>query len=315
VGRLTIKSVSIENMSLIQSDEFRDALEAGITVAREEVIVMSAFIKVDALEWFLKRLPPVNTRIVSRWQVGDLLSGASDLDCFYLCHERGIPFGIANRMHSKVYVVDEQLFVGSWNLTSSGLALHPNHNDELGNGLAYNSKHKARIESYLKGVSWLDPKIVSAMESFLSDRSTGAVETTSWPQPISKLLSPTATALWFHDLPQCSPSQMFDTPTSSAAQHTASILGIELQRGLAAAIDSFSASTISLWLREKLIEHKTLSWGGVTAHFHNDILDDPTPYRRQIKQGIEHLFSWLEHSKTEFEVFRPNHSLVVRLRS
>ena len=74
-------------MLLLETGAFRRELASALSLAEQEVIVLSAFVKLDALNWLVETSRTSNIKIVSRWQPSDLVAGASDLECFYLCDE------------------------------------------------------------------------------------------------------------------------------------------------------------------------------------------------------------------------------------
>ena len=59
--------------------------------------------------------------------------GSSDLDCFTYCKDNNWELRILNDLHAKVMLIDDKdLFIGSPNLTGSGMSLIPVSNKELG---------------------------------------------------------------------------------------------------------------------------------------------------------------------------------------
>ena len=61
-----------------------------------------------------------------------------------------------------------------------------------------------------------------------------------------------------------------------------------------------------------LLEEKSLSFGAISSRLHNAILDDPIPYRKEVKVLVANLYSWFELMPETFEVSRPRHSQVIR---
>ncbi|MGS4983289.1 hypothetical protein [Pseudosulfitobacter sp. RP-4] len=112
-------------MLLLETGAFRRELADALSSAEQEVIVLSAFVKLDALKWLIETSRTSNLKIVSRWQPADLVAGASDLECFYLCEEADIPFGISQNLHGKVYIVDSKIFIGSANLCEQACNFDP----------------------------------------------------------------------------------------------------------------------------------------------------------------------------------------------
>ena len=301
-------------MLLLETGAFRKELGSALSLAEQEVIVLSAFIKLDALRWLIGTTEVSNLKVVSRWQPNDLTAGASDLDCFYLCNEANIPFGISQNLHGKVYIVDSKIFIGSANLTSKGMSLAGRENDEFGTGFEYGQTERLKVQNYLASVDWLDSGIVELMAGHLRDfEENGNAQLYDWPQEISEKLGVQPLTVWFHDLPMCSPQDLLArTADEAALEHDLSYFQCGLGADEAELLQGFTSSQIYRWLKSQLQEFGELSFGKATALFHNQILDDPSPYRKTIKEGIANLFEWAAKCDAVFRVSRPNHSQVIR---
>lgn len=300
-------------MLLLESGSFREELASALSAAEQEVVVLSAFIKVDALKWLIEKSSTDRLKIVARWQPSDLASGVSDLSCFHLCQEANIPFGISSHLHGKVYVVDTKIFIGSANLTSKGLSLSHDQNDEFGTGFEYGKGEKTKIENYLSSVNWLDIEIIELMANFLVEIDKKVDSNAfKWPQEISDRLKPQSIGVWFHDLPMCNPNQLVArTASEIAMRHDLLYFGREMDATKDELLQGFLGSPICHWVQTQLQEFGELSFGKVTAQFHSQILDDPMPYRQAIKVGVANLFEWLSLGEGSFMVSRPRHSQIV----
>jgi hypothetical protein len=301
-------------MLLLETGAFRKELAFALSSAEQEVIVLSAFIKNDALRWLIETSKTSNLKIVARWQPSDLAAGASDLECFHLCDEANIPFGISQNLHGKVYIVDSKIFIGSANLTSKGMSLSHYENDEFGTGFEYGQTEKTKVRDYLGSVNWLDCNTVELMADFLAsfDSNTDA-HVNEWPQDISEKLDPQPIGVWFHDLPMCSPKQLLaQKATATAIEHDLDCFRSPKGADENELLKGFMTSQICFWLEAQLHEFGELSFGKVTSLFHNQILDDPMPYRKNIKEGIAKLYEWASLCELKFEVARPKHSHIIR---
>jgi len=300
-------------MLLLESGTFREELAAALSTAEQEIVVLSAFIKVEALEWLMETSSTDKLKIVARWQPADLASGVSDLNCFHLCNEAGIPFGISNQLHGKVYVVDDQIFIGSANLTSKGMSLSKTQNDEFGTGFEYGKAERTKVENYLSSVNWLDIETVELMSRFLAGVDKPAISNSfQWPQDISDRLNPQHFGLWYHDLPLCSADQLISrTASENAIRHDLLCFGKEQDAVQAELLQGFLSSPICHWIDDQLQEFGELSFGKVTALFHSQLLDDPVPYRQEIKIGIANLFDWASLAECRFKISQPRYSQII----
>lgn len=301
---------------LLNSTEFSKKVEHSLLTSSATTIVLSSFVKEKALLWVLDATRSSSVKVVARWRKHDLLCGASDFNCYMLCRDRGIPFGVSLNLHGKVYYVDNQLFVGSGNLTSSGMALSKNFNDEFGVGFEAGKGDEAKIHKYLQSVKWLDDEIVARMyEDLKSSEKEETYSNQVWAEAIDTELISTTRNLWIHELLFTSPTKLlkFDARNEHHL-HDYQLLGLNLDSlNKENLVAKFVNCNAFRWLLRTLQDEGRLSFGGVSAHLHNDILDDPIPYRREIKDLVVNLFAWAEFTPDIFEISRPRHSQVIKL--
>ena len=108
-------------------------VRALIAQARERVMVVSAYLGANALAQLLDSVPkPVaQVRVFARWEVQDIVSGATDWRAWDVARARGVPLLACPGLHAKIYVADSKALVGSANATASGLGLGGTGNLEL----------------------------------------------------------------------------------------------------------------------------------------------------------------------------------------
>ena len=302
---------------LLSSAEFSNNLLQALNNSENEVVVFSAFIKSHALEWLLRNTDTKNISIVARWQKHDLNCKASDLSCYEICKERGIPFGISLDLHGKVYSVDGQIFVGSANLTSRGMALNARHNLEFGVGFEASIADQTKISNLKNDVLWLNDEIFEQIKSELTDvNDDTTTHEQQWSDEITQLASQAVQKLWVHEL-------LFSTPESllrldfddTAHVHDFELLGLSIDDLTPQELKNrFGTTRLYKWLKEILRSNGTVSFGKLTAELHSAIIDDPTPYRRDVKDFIAVLYSWAKFMDEDFEVSRPRHSEIISRR-
>ena len=70
-----------------------------------------------------------------------------------------------------------------------------------------------------------------------------------------------------------------------------------------------------LWLLN-LVKNQSpqeMYFGAATAALHNALLNEPKPYRKEVKQLLSNLLTWIDELEvSELLVDRPNHSQRVR---
>ena len=96
------------------------------------VVVAAPYLKADMMEMFLNAIPGSASLIcITRWKLLDVQQGASDIACWNLVSEHNGSFRLHPRLHAKYYRLDDDVLVGSANLTMSGMGLIPGSNLEI----------------------------------------------------------------------------------------------------------------------------------------------------------------------------------------
>ena len=97
------------------------------------VTIAAPYIKANSLVKLLEEIGPQATvQCVTRWSPLDIRAAASDIECRTIVSNYGGSFRLHNRLHAKFYRFDEQILIGSANLTASGMSTnHPGNLEVL----------------------------------------------------------------------------------------------------------------------------------------------------------------------------------------
>ena len=76
----------------------------------------------------------------------------------------------------------------------------------------------------------------------------------------------------------------------------------------------FIRSRLFAWVASIVGYDNEMRFGLLTNHLHNALLDDQTPYRREVKDSVVILFDWFKFMPETFEVKKYNRSETVRLK-
>ena len=108
-------------------------LEELCVQAQHEVLLVAPFIKVHSLERLLGGVAAnVRVQCVTRWRPDEIAAGVSDLDVWFLVRERvNSSLWLRSDLHAKYYRGDQQVLVGSANLTNAALGWSKWSNLEL----------------------------------------------------------------------------------------------------------------------------------------------------------------------------------------
>lgn len=312
-------------MSILGTDAYRFALSSQLSGARENVSLVSAFITVPGIEWVLKYLSTttVSLRVLSRWSCWDLVVGASDLDVYGILNARGARFYILPDLHAKIALIDDSvLFLGSANVTNSGLQLVPGGNREIGISIFPTLEDIQVIDSLFAESTEVSPELFEEIREEVNKlrRNFTPPERPVWSAELMVKLMRESGRLWVAELPWRESSKKLVRPVQSAEQeiaqrHDLALLGVDLTSSEAQITKAFLSSRACRWIVTKLEMRDTreLYFGEVTAMLHDALLDDPKPYRQDVKTLTLNLINWTEEMVSTVSVDRPKHSQRLRL--
>lgn len=283
--------------------ELRDLIASTCETAEIAITVFSAFVKLSGLEWLSAHvISHPKIRIVSRWKIEDLAVGASDLDAYSFCRDRGWQFGIDQALHSKAYVFDhEVVFLGSSNLTASGLSLDKRGNLELGTAIQPTRLDLNRLQRLEDSCCWLNDELFEKIRAEV----TPHIKTNTnlqFSETLMKRLRQPVKLLWVSELPHSTPQRILMGEENDDCRNdiVAFDLGADeiTESSLKAA---FKNSRIRDWLFELLetSEDGFTNFGWLTSNLHNSVLDEPPPNRRDVKHYTACLVEWLKFCESD----------------
>jgi hypothetical protein len=294
-------------------------LSESIALA-SNVSLCSAYIRSEALQHLLALAPAgLSGKVLVRWQIGDLVTGASDLGAFDICRHRGLKLLMRLDFHGKVYGVPPYgIAVGSSNATLSGLGLKPNSNAEASTLVECDSSNLAVLEDFFDGATEVTEQIVAAMRQVLSEIQESVAMPAEWPDSVLNLLGPppdvrhllVSECLWSTSGGSGSDADVWQF------EHDLSLLGVRREDGSERFKAALKKAAIYRWLTATLrqVPEQELYFGRLSALLHDSLLDDPAPTRRDVKALLQCLLFWIQKFATdELSVDRPSYSQRVTL--
>jgi hypothetical protein len=313
-------------MSLLGTDAYRFALASSLRSARESLSVISAYVTIAGIEWILDRLDSsvLSCRVLARWNSKDLVSGASDLEVYDLVRRRGGRFFVLPDLHAKLVLVDnKQLFVGSANVTGLGLKLVPGGNREIGVTFDASAEDVSIVEVMFGEAIEVTPSLYDEFRENVEHlkQTASPAPDIHWPLEFARQLQTRTQRLWVTELFWCASPQTLIDPRmkeSNEVLHDITVLGLD--RDIVLDNDTigqrFLASRPWMWLLARLLDddQHELSFGRLSQILHDALIDDPKPYRQNVKQLVANLFKWVEEfGQPTAVVDRRNYSQRVRL--
>ena len=275
---------------LLPTSELRKRLVTHFRQS-ERSWVYSAFVTFPGIKLILEHRDVIaSDRLLVRCSLSDVLAGACSLDALELALSKGMQIRISSALHVKLYFFDAVLFVGSANLTGSGLALVGYCNDELSTeGLPSQRDVQIAENLWSEGVN-LGARELAQMRDFVGQLSHNeAAVPSEWPENIFS----ENRSLYCSDFPQ----------------------GGAMDEHRWVSREQFEASVAYRWIIEVLRQNDgEASFGLLSSQLHNDVYDEPGPYRREIKDLLVNLISLIDRFKSDqISITVPRHTQVLRL--
>lgn len=278
----------------------------------------SAYLRSEALDRVVAGRPwPLLGRVLVRWQLGDLLAGASDLKAYSLAKSLGLSFAIRLDFHGKVFAVpDHGIVVGSANATLSGFGFSADSNAEVCTYVPATHANLSLIDALFAGATLMTDALFNRMQDAFERAKGGGIVDAKWPETIMEEMSSA------HKIDQLLVSEclsgapMLDGNTVTVSERDCRLLGLpEASVPVGVAVQHFRHSRIYRWLHEYLrFNGGEAHFGALTAALHDVLLDDPRVYRSEVKQFLQILLDWtIRLPQTGISVDRPRYSQRVRL--
>jgi hypothetical protein len=311
-------------MQILGTDAYRTALSEALNNSHK-VSLVSAYLTIEGIDWILDRLSQRSScRVLSRWNCSDLVSGASDIEVFESLKARDYKLYILPDLHAKVFVIDEEkLFLGSANITNSGLKLVPGGNREIGTILLPDDEDLALIDNLFEESVLITQDIYEAFYAELQKlkESSEKPPRHKWSSNLLNKLRKLPERLWVTETLWCnSPDELLNNLTDSDAEvaHDLALLGLDIKHEINEIVlqRAFLESRILLWLKNKLqsTPNQEMYYGQLSAELHNSFLDDPKPYRKDVKGLLTNLLNWSQGLCENLIIIdRPNHSQRIRI--
>jgi hypothetical protein len=292
--------------SLLEAVDAQEIL-ASLLPQVEQNILLSAFYTEYAQKWLEKVAPHIPLNIVIRAKPIDFINGASNISAIRESMKLGWDIRFISSLHAKVYLLDSTILLGSSNLTSLGMHLGSTSNLELNAQIPADIDAKRTIDNLFQAAEPFTEGMLSKMEMYLENKDQLALHGESW-WPI-EIIPLKLRRLFCNDFPR-------DPLIYNEDQNE---WGIISQLYRADRIDKASAKMLStqpyLWLQKNLEDWpEGIYFGELTKILHDELADDPAPYRRSVKEFLANLLSYINGLETPIEVSRPRHSQLIKMR-
>ena len=309
---------------LLAGAEISEQIKKSSANAKDIAYIASAFCKSDAFRNYLEAAKGNTPKkiIIVRWQLRDLLSGASDLALYTSTQKYGWLLYINQGLHAKAFLFDRVAIIGSANLTNRGFAgSPPAGNHELATLSMTDDKLRNWFDTIISESRLMDDELFQCITEELNN-----VE----PEPMQSILNKKSFSpntmrliaqreefqLYTHDLFWTdSPDILLNLQGQSDgdvnALHDIEMLRLDSEIELETLKIAFQKSPGMEWLKSTVKDE--IYFGELTKKLHDTLNDDPAPFRKKVKDLLQNLLSWVDRvGSDQFIVDRPNHSQRIR---
>lgn len=310
---------------LLDAIQTANTIRSMLATCTGPIDLCSAFMRSDALENLLTGWKPVSgSRILVRWQRGDLVVGASDFRSFDIASHFGFEFYMRLNFHGKVYSMPPRgIVVGSANATLSGLGLARQSNSEVSTLVDYRAENSQLVQSLFRTATLVDSTLLQSLVNATASDSNDATPD-EWPAELKwRLCSEGQIDRILVSECFLSKPRLFERTAEAMDEDTAhdmQLLGLTYLtrkqppslRELQAA---FRKATMFQWLVDSLRSRSSgIYFGELTARLQQVLLDDPAPKRFEVKVLLQNLLCWVSSLDiSEVIIDRPSYSQRIRL--
>ena len=294
--------LSTGRSNILGTEAFRNLLAKSLSKAEKEVTILSAYVKVIGVEWLKENLTNKNIKcvIIARWDKGDIAQGSSDLDCYKICKDNNWQFRILKDLHAKIMLVDNKdLFIGSPNLTGHGMSLIPVSNKEMGVKLDATSSDINIINNLIEESVVIDDNIFEELKIW-KDKLPEIKKQSfpSFPKIVNDKIRDSFDKVWVHNFPWSTAEELFNfKDINENIRHDLELFGLLKDEVNEEKIkDCLINSKIYKWLISQIKKQKKqeIYFGNLSSIIHESLLDDPQPYRKNIKELQANLYSYVK---------------------
>ena len=303
-------------MGLLTTSEAKNKIAEQVSKATEQLHIVSAFCKIPAIEFIDNNVKPSikEKSLMVRFLLSDVLSGVSDFSLFEYCKAHSWKMYIRFDLHAKTYIFDrKRCILSSANLTTRGMGLSFHGNYELSSFAEVDDVDLKKIDALFSNAILMTDELYEKMKIDYENsrqKNIASTDITQWNDYIEQQFNPAIDALFTYDFPTVMTPNYNDISCFEFLE----LSHIPSKKEL---LEAFRWSKAFLWLYN-FISHssnKTSYFGTITAALHNTLINDPRPYRKEVKDLLSNTLGWIQALEMkEISIDIPNHSQRVKIK-
>lgn len=287
-----------------------------------ELIILSPYIKIEPLKLLIEKVKPgIKVIFVARWKLNDLIFGSSDIEVYEYLKSTGHDFYVNNKIHLKVLVKDKsEILIGSANITGSGLGLFENSNIEAIAVDILDKDYLPEIYSILRESILVDDNLVKNISEKIGIYKGAKDKQNEINDELDKIeklifikskMHVLVEDFLFTPSPDIFLNSIKSVNINDSVKHDLKVLGlVDINITKEFLAQSFLSSSSYLWQKEN-IKDSTL-FGKYSELLHDALVDDPRPYRKQVKELVANMFSWTKEFSADFDIIQHNHTVSMK---
>jgi hypothetical protein len=288
---------------ILSAEERRENIKSCLADSTE-VLLISAYITDQAIDWLIEHVnKETKVSIIGRLSPSDIVNGSSTINALRKILDQGWSLAALQSLHAKIYLLDKnKMFVGSANFTNRGLKIYGEGNLEAAVEVEVNSSNLEFVNNIVLAAVKLDHDIVEQMHDFAETNREKVGTITEWPVSIISYQE----KIWVTDFPWINLNDKNNPEVS--INHDRYLFGDDGE--------GFFKSKCCNWLKKVLREKEDheIYFGELTAKLHDDLMDDPAPYRKEVKALLANMLSYIEKLGIKgFSIDTPKHSQRIKL--
>ena len=299
-------------MSILIFEELNKELVKDLKNAENNVSIISAFCKKDALEFLdeqLKDKNNVSKRLLVRFRLDDILSKSTDFEIYEYCQKNNWSLYVQFNLHAKVYMIDGDIcYMGSANATNKGLSINKRGNLEMSKRFELDDEEVSQIEKVFSESLLMNDDLINKMKKQINSLTYSPTIKHEWDNEIIAKNVNEYNVLFQDDFPiNALPTEMIDDEV---------FLDIYKEDSIEAVKEKFYNTKIVQWLISVLEkqENNEIYFGELSSKIHSIIFQEPKQYRKDVKILQAKLYNWIEILNYDnLKIDIPNHSQRLRL--
>jgi len=293
---------------------------------KTELIIISPYIKIGALEKLLMNIPKnIRVIVVCRWKISDLVLGVSDLQIYRYTKDKKYNLFVNKDIHLKVLMKDKkEIIIGSANITDAGLGFANKSNIEAIAIDDVNDEDVSNIMKIIKKSILVDEDLFNRFVMEVSKYKEMKKNIEKYIKNVNKfnsrLLENRSINILVSDFPFCtSPKDfiqnyklgLFESPEML---HDTKLFELSKNEKVDKLYDilrkSFLEGDAFLW--QKNIIKDQILFGKYSELLHDSIVDNPKPYRKRVKELVANMFNWTSEFSNDYGIKKYNHTSALK---